>query len=122
MAHINYVIPGISNKLWWYACQYLNIWIKQALESDDDIERIRRAHMNDMENIYPFLVIGLLFAALSTDGDKNATLHFYIFTFFRFAHSIVYVNAVKQPARAICFLVNWLCNVSMVVQVIMKTF
>ena len=92
------------------------------MESDDDIERIRRAHMNDMENIYPFLVIGLLFAALSTDGDKNATLHFYIFTFFRFAHTIVYVNAVKQPARAICFLVNWLCNVSMVVQVIMKTF
>ena len=91
------------------------------MESDDDIERIRRAHMNDMENIYPFLVIGLLYAALSTQEDKHASLHFYIFTLFRFVHTFVYVNAVKQPARAICFLINWLCNVSMVVQVIMKT-
>ena len=91
------------------------------MESDDDIERIRRAHMNDMENIYPFLVIGLLFAALSSDEDKYTSLHFYIFTFFRFAHTLVYVNAVKQPARAICFLINWFCLVSMIVQVIMKT-
>src|ERR1043165_8262854 len=28
---------------------------------DEDIERVRRAHRNDLENILPFFVIGFLF-------------------------------------------------------------
>merc|ERR1712203_57161 len=29
--------------------------------SDPDVERVRRAHLNDIENILPFLALGLLY-------------------------------------------------------------
>ena len=37
--------------------------LKKSLTSNDDIERIRRAHLNDMENIYPFAFLGLMASA-----------------------------------------------------------
>ena len=68
----------------------------------EDVERVRRAHLNDMENIFPFLTLGFLYIftgpALST-----ATTLFRVFTGARVAHTVVYVWSVPQPARAIAF-------------------
>ncbi|CAF1494173.1 unnamed protein product, partial [Adineta steineri] len=50
----------------------------QATTSDSDVERVRRNHLNDIENIIPFVLIGFCYIAC----NPNATLalwHFRIF-------------------------------------------
>ena len=56
-----------------------------------------RAHLNDMENIIPF--IGLIFVyAISGAGDACCiTLVSQIFTAARVLHTIVYLNGIRQP-------------------------
>ncbi|KAL1117616.1 hypothetical protein AAG570_003931 [Ranatra chinensis] len=80
--------------------QIANATIKNT---DEDVERIRRAHQNDVENIPIFLVAGLLFVA----ADPNvvfALMVFRLFTVSRIAHTLVYsVFVVRQPARAVAF-------------------
>lgn len=93
--------------------------LKKSLTSNDDIERIRRAHLNDMENIYPFAFLGLL---AIVQGVANLHLHFYTFTIARIAHSIVYTAQIRQPARALCFVIGLVVNVSLATQVLIKTF
>merc|ERR1712179_893080 len=56
--------------------------------ANEDVERVRRAHQNDIENIFPFLILGLL----------------YIFTNPELATAtVVYLLVVPQPARALAF-------------------
>ncbi|EDV27430.1 expressed hypothetical protein [Trichoplax adhaerens] len=46
---------------------------------DEFVERCRRAHLNDLENILPFLAVGLLYV-LTNPTPKAAGCHFRIFT------------------------------------------
>ena len=55
-----------------------------------------------MENILPFVLIGLFYVATNPVAS-SATLLFRIFTGARFIHSIVYLFQVPQPARALSF-------------------
>ncbi|KAH9488134.1 Microsomal glutathione S-transferase 1 [Bulinus truncatus] len=60
------------------------------------VERVRRCHRNDLENILPFVLLGLLY--LATDPDPNiASIILRIFTASRFFHTIVYLFAIPQP-------------------------
>ncbi|XP_014249158.1 microsomal glutathione S-transferase 1-like [Cimex lectularius] len=81
------------------------------LVPDEDVERIRRAHLNDMENIPIFMITGLIFVA----SDPNvifALMMFRLYTIGRFLHTVVYtVYVVKQPARAISFQIGLITNV-----------
>jgi len=61
------------------------------------VERIRRAHMNAIENVLPFLTIGLLYAL---SGLPHATMHFYVFTVSRFLHTFFYAVLEAQPWRS----------------------
>ena len=62
--------------------------------SDPDVERIRRAHQNDIENIPLFLLAAHFY--LTTDPSPTlATNLIRAFTCLRFAHSFVYVNQVR---------------------------
>ena len=54
---------------------------------DELIERVRRAHQNDVENILPFLGVGLLFA-LSGGSATVAWWLFLVFTVSRFLHTV----------------------------------
>ena len=81
---------------------------------------MRRAHLNDLENIYPFVLVGLFFVGISP-SLSNAQFHFYGFVVARFAHTISYLNQL-QPARAICFLSGFAITISMAVQVLMTLF
>merc|ERR1712137_801278 len=38
---------------------------KVKVRTDESVERVRRAHLNDMENIVPFLFIGLIYVGTS---------------------------------------------------------
>uniref|UniRef100_H2Y962 Microsomal glutathione S-transferase 1 n=1 Tax=Ciona savignyi TaxID=51511 RepID=H2Y962_CIOSA len=35
--------------------------IKEMLKPNDDVERLRNAHLNDLENVVPFVLLGLLY-------------------------------------------------------------
>nr|KAG5712069.1 hypothetical protein BaRGS_020795 [Batillaria attramentaria] len=38
--------------------------------TDSTVERIRRCHLNDLENVVPFTLIGLLYVSAEPDYDK----------------------------------------------------
>lgn len=68
---------------------------------DPDIERVRRAHQNDLENVLPFLIVGLLYA-LTGPSPIAARIYFIGFLVARVLHSVFYI-AGMQPHRTIAF-------------------
>ncbi|XP_043658773.1 microsomal glutathione S-transferase 1 isoform X1 [Drosophila teissieri] len=85
---------------------------------DPNVERVRRAHRNDLENILPFFAIGLLYVLT----DPAAFLAINLFRavgIARIAHTLVYaVVVVPQPSRAIAFFVAVAATAYMALQVI----
>lgn len=74
---------------------------------DEDVERVRRAHLNDLENIPIFLIAASLYV-LTNPAPALALNLFRAFTAARFAHTFVYaVYVVPQPARALSFFVGY---------------
>ncbi|KAF2881625.1 hypothetical protein ILUMI_24568 [Ignelater luminosus] len=76
---------------------------REILKSHDDVERVRRAHLNDLENIPIFFLAG--FAYLLTDPDPTTALNlFRAYTLARCLHTFVYaVVVVPQPARGLAW-------------------
>ncbi|XP_069717974.1 microsomal glutathione S-transferase 1 [Phaenicophaeus curvirostris] len=92
---------------------------KKYLRTDPDVERVRRGHLNDLENIVPFLGIGLLYA-LSGPDLFTALLHFRIFAGARIAHSFAYLIPLPQPSRGLSWAIGYVVTMSMAYKV-MKT-
>lgn len=77
------------------------------MKNDIPLNSIHRAHLNDMENILPFLSVGL-FYVLTDPSLMTAIWLFRIATVARFLHTFVYaIYVVPQPARAICFFIHF---------------
>ena len=74
---------------------------KVPAASDESIERIRRAHQNDLENVLPFLVVGFLYALTGPSYDVVWWLYS-TFTSARILHTICYVLGL-QPWRTLIF-------------------
>ncbi|XP_014476790.1 PREDICTED: microsomal glutathione S-transferase 1-like [Dinoponera quadriceps] len=74
---------------------------------DPDVERVRRAHLNDLENIVPWFIITYIW--LST-GPSVALAKILIRTFAlsRVAHTLAYVIIQQQPTRVISFFIAYL--------------
>lgn len=90
----------------------------QVKLDDPDVERVRRAHLNDLENIPAFWILGALFLTTSPEAAW-ATLLFRVFTAGRVLHTVVYaVKPLPQPARAIAFAIPYLINIYMGVKVV----
>lgn len=85
---------------------------KKYLRTDDRVERVRRAHLNDIENIVPFLGIGLLYS-LSGPDPSTAILHFRLFVGARFYHTIAYLLPLPQPNRGLAFFLGYGVTISM---------
>lgn len=68
---------------------------------DEDIERVRRSHQNDLENVLPFLGIGFLYA-LSGPSYTMAAVLFILFTVARVLYTAAYVASL-QPWRTVLF-------------------
>merc|ERR550517_694970 len=49
---------------------------KVKVRTDESVERVRRAHLNDMENIVPFLFIGLIYVGTSP-AVSSAVFYFH---------------------------------------------
>lgn len=84
----------------------------------EDIERARRAHRNDLENILPFFGVGLLYA-FTNPGTTVAAIYFLGFTVARIAHTILYVKQ-RQPHRTIAFGIGQALMVLMTLTALIK--
>jgi uncharacterized MAPEG superfamily protein len=72
-----------------------------ASRPDPDIERARRAHRNDLENVLPFFAVGPIYA-LCEPSAVGAWVCFVGFTTARILHSIFYLRGL-MPHRTIAF-------------------
>lgn len=86
---------------------------------DPNVERVRRAHRNDLENILPFFIIGLLYTLTNPSAFLAINL-FRAVGIARVVHTLVYaVVVVPQPARALSFFVALIATAYMALQVIL---
>ncbi|CAK8688996.1 microsomal glutathione S-transferase 1-like [Clavelina lepadiformis] len=81
------------------------------------VDRVRGAHSNDVENVVPFVVLGLLYVA-TNPNPTVALWHFRVFLASRIAHSYIYVSSNRQPHRFISFVVGLSTCFSMLAQTI----
>jgi len=93
----------------------------KVILNDPDVERVRRCHLNDLENVYLFVLLGLLYS-LTGPSATIALWHFRIFAVSRVAHTIVYLGEVPQPSRALTWAAGIIVCASMIVQIIVTTF
>jgi glutathione S-transferase len=89
------------------------------LEPDDYVERSRRIHRNDLENIPAFLVAGFLFA-LTEPPLWLAQLLFYGFVVSRFGHFWAYISAKSHETRATFFSVGSLIVMTLAVYTLVR--
>jgi len=82
--------------------------------TNENVERVRRAHQNDIENIFPFAILSGVYLVVANPSLFAAKCVFYGFTAARVLHSFVYLNQVPQPSRALCFGVGMIINFYMV--------
>ena len=71
----------------------------KQLEPDERVERIRRIHLNDLENLPFFLVAGFLFV-LTEPSLLTAQLLLYGYVVSRFLHFAAYLSAQIHEVRA----------------------
>lgn len=91
----------------------------QFHREDPYVERCRRAHINDMENILPFLFLGAIYC-LTGPSLAVARLHFLVFFLGRVLHSVAYLLALKAPTRSLAYTVAQVPCVSMALQILMS--
>merc|ERR1712002_824479 len=94
---------------------------KKQLRTHPDVERVRRCHQNDLENIVPFVVVGLLYA-LTGPELSTALLHFRLFAGSRIVHTVTYVGALPQPSRALSWMLGMLVTLSMAYRLLSTVF
>ncbi|CAG9803736.1 unnamed protein product [Chironomus riparius] len=92
------------------------------LKKDEDVERVRRAHLNDLENIPAFLLAGFFYVLTEPNVDLALWL-FRIAVLARIGHTIVYaIYPVRQPARGICFMICVFITLFMIIANIVAFF
>lgn len=75
--------------------------------TDPDVERVRKAHRNDLENILPWFICTFLWLTTSP-GVGLVKILIPVFALSRIAHTLVYaVFLIPQPARAIAFFIAY---------------
>uniref|UniRef100_A0A8C5IUH5 Prostaglandin E synthase n=1 Tax=Junco hyemalis TaxID=40217 RepID=A0A8C5IUH5_JUNHY len=92
----------------------------QFYRQDPDVERCRRAHRNDMENIFPFLFLGAIYSLLDP-SPTVARIHFLIFCVGRIVHTIAYLLQLRAPTRSVAYGVAQLPCFSMALQILLAT-
>ncbi|XP_021269903.1 prostaglandin E synthase isoform X3 [Numida meleagris] len=90
----------------------------QYYREDPDVERCRRAHRNDMENIFPFLFLGAVYSLLEP-SPAVARVHFFIFCVGRIVHTVAYLLRLRAPTRSVAYGVAQLPCFSMALQILL---
>ncbi|XP_044746852.1 microsomal glutathione S-transferase 1-like [Coccinella septempunctata] len=80
---------------------------KVKTSTNEKIERVRRAHLNDVENIPLFFVSAFIYC-LTGPSVAWATLLFKTYTWCRILHTIVYaIKPLPQPSRMLVWVVGY---------------
>ncbi|XP_072890492.1 prostaglandin E synthase-like [Hemitrygon akajei] len=87
--------------------------------TDANVERCRRAHRNDMECIYPFLFLGVMYCLLEP-SPSIARIHFRIFFLARAVHSVAYLFALKAPTRSLAYTIGQIPCFSMALKILIN--
>ncbi|CAN9504426.1 unnamed protein product [Ophioblennius macclurei] len=90
----------------------------QFQREDPYVERCRRAHINDMENILPFLFLGAIYSMIGPSLSV-ARFHFLVFFMARMLHTVAYLLALRAPTRSLAYTVAQIPCVSMALQILM---
>lgn len=77
-----------------------------------------RAHINDLENILPFLFLGTVYSMIGP-SLAVARLHFLVFLLGRVLHSVAYLFALQAPARSLAYTMAQIPCFSMAVQILL---
>jgi uncharacterized MAPEG superfamily protein len=87
------------------------------LDLNDDVDRSRRIHRNDLENIPTFLAIGLLFVLID---PPLALAQWLLFGFVgaRLLHTLAYSTAQSHEVRATFYSIGSLIVIAMAVWVL----
>ncbi|XP_034753169.1 prostaglandin E synthase [Etheostoma cragini] len=89
----------------------------QYHREDPYVERCRRAHVNDMENILPFLFLGAIYS-MTEPSLAVARIHFLVFFMARILHTFAYLFALRAPTRSLAYTVAQIPCISMAVQIL----
>ncbi len=100
-----------------YALQGISASVEPG-EGKEPIERARRAHQNDLENILPFFAVGF-FYALSGPSPGLAKTLFVTFLLARVLHTSFYLAAL-QPWRSLAFMVGQVAMLVMLALAIVR--
>ena len=88
------------------------------LDVNDYVDRSRRMHRNDLENIPAFLACGLIFVATNPDLVLAQSL-MYGFVAARLIHALVYVTKQTHEVRATFYTIGSVIVMAMAVLVLM---
>jgi uncharacterized MAPEG superfamily protein len=92
--------------------------------AEDPVERWRRVHANDMENIPIFFCAALAYLGLVVSGAATppswsvAPLCINVFLYSRLAHSFIYLFVQRQPWRAVAWAVGVTSTVTLCAEAI----
>ncbi|XP_046548977.1 microsomal glutathione S-transferase 1-like [Haliotis rubra] len=78
----------------------------EVTTSDASVERVRRCHLNDLESVLPFVLVGLMYVS-TKPGVVEASRVFQVFTAARLLHTAAYLIPLPQPSRALTFLTGY---------------
>lgn len=84
---------------------------------DDYVDRSRRMHRNDLENIPAFLAVGLLFVAVDPP-HLLAQIVMYGFVGARLAHTLAYATAQSHEVRSTFYTIGSLAVIYMALHVL----
>lgn len=90
------------------------------IEVNDYVDRSRRMHRNDLENIPAFLACGLIFVAAGP-SQLLANILMYGFVAARLAHSIAYATKQTHEVRATLYTIGSLAVIVMALYVLAVT-
>lgn len=90
----------------------------EQLEPNDYVDRSRRMHHNDLENIPAFLACGLLFVAVGPEL-MMAKIVMYGFVAARLLHALAYVTKQTHEVRATFYTLGSVAVIYMAVYVLM---
>lgn len=87
------------------------VWLggEHVNPDDERVQRIFRAHRNDLENLLPFFVGGTIYI-LSGAATTAGAAYFGVFLLARYAHTFAYLKQ-KARLRRDAFTLGWLVTI-----------
>ena len=91
---------------------------QHATTEHPDVERVLRAHRNDLENIPGFLILGLIAVLLGAPA-LGLRICLIAYTAARVVYSVAYIKAM-QPWRSMMFGIGTLCMFALSVMILIR--